>query len=199
MARSGLPMTPEEKPEVSPSAEPGLPVAGEGPPPDVVPESAPADPAPDIGALLKKAEDEAAELKDAWLRARADVENVRKQAASDVARAQKYAIERFASDLLQVKDSLEAALAAADAPAEALRSGVELTLKQLAGAFEKARIAEVDPAGQKFDPHQHMAMTTVESPEPPNTVVRVFQKGYRLQDRILRPALVAVAKAPESA
>jgi molecular chaperone GrpE len=199
MARSGLPMTPEEKPEVSPSAEPGLPVAGEGPPPDVVPASAPADPAPDIGALLKKAEDEAAELKDAWLRARADVENVRKQAASDVARAQKYAIERFASDLLQVKDSLEAALAAADAPAEALRSGVELTLKQLAGAFEKARIAEVDPAGQKFDPHQHMAMTTVESPEPPNTVVRVFQKGYRLQDRILRPALVAVAKAPESA
>jgi molecular chaperone GrpE len=192
-------MTPEEKPEIPPSAEPGLPVAGEGPPPDRVAEPAPADPAPDIGALLEKAEAEAAELKDAWLRARADVENVRKQAAGDVARAQKYAIERFASDLLQVKDSLEAALAAADAPAEALRSGVLLTLKQLAGAFEKAQIAEVDPAGQKFDPHQHMAMTTVESPEPPNTVVRVFQKGYRLQDRILRPALVAVSKAPESA
>jgi molecular chaperone GrpE len=192
-------MTPEQKPQVSPSPEATLPVAGEGAQPDVVPASDPADPAPDIGALLEKAEAEAALLKDAWLRARADVENVRKQAANDLARAHKYAIERFATDLLQVKDSLESALAATDAPPEALRAGVELTLKQLAGAFEKAQIAEVDPAGQKFDPHQHMAMTTVESPEPPNTVVRVFQKGYRLQDRILRPALVAVAKAPENA
>jgi len=164
---------------------------------DTVPAAAPADPAPDIGALLKKAEDEAAELKDAWLRARADVENVRKQGANDVARAHKFAIEKFAGDLLQVKDALESTLAAKDAAPEALRDGVALTLKQLAAAFDKAQVSEIDPAGQKFDPHQHMAMTAVESNEAPNTVVQVFQKGYRLQDRVLRPALVAVAKASE--
>jgi molecular chaperone GrpE len=191
-------MTRHDKPEAQPRPDAGLPIAGENASPDRVPETAAADPAPDIAALLKKAEDEAAELKDAWLRARADVENVRKQAANDVARARKYAIESFATDLLQVKDSLESALAAEDAAPEALRSGIELTLKQLAAAFEKAQIAEIDPAGAKFDPHQHMAMTAVDSPEPPNTVVRVFQKGYRLQDRILRPALVAVSKAPEN-
>ena len=190
-------MTRHDKPETPPREEAGLPIAGETVSPDRVRETTATDPAPDIAALLKKAEDEAAELKDAWLRARADVENVRKQAANDVARAHKYAIERFATDLLQVKDSLESALATKDAMPEALRSGVELTLKQLAAAFEKAQIAEIDPAGEKFDPHQHMAMTAVDSPEPPNTVVRVFQKGYRLQDRILRPALVAVSKAPE--
>ena len=164
---------------------------------DAIPAAPAADPAPDIGALLKKAEDEAADLKDAWLRARADVENVRKQGANDVARAHKYAIEKFAGELLAVKDALESTLAAKDAAPEALRDGVELTLKQLAAAFEKAQVTEIDPTGQKFDPHQHMAMTTVEGPEAPNTVVQVFQKGYRLQDRVLRPALVAVAKAPD--
>ena len=164
-----------------------------------VPAPPPADPAPDIDALLKKAEVEAAELKDAWLRARADVENIRRQSANDVARAHKYAIERFAGELLAVKDALESALAAKDASPEALRDGVELTLKQLAAAFDKSQISEIDPAGQKFDPHQHMAMTTVESELAPNTVVQVFQKGYRLQDRVLRPALVAVAKAREDA
>lgn len=168
-----------------------------GPPPDAVKDPAPADPAPDLIDLLKSAENEAAEMKDAWLRARADVENIRKQGANDVARAHKYAIERFAGELLPVKDALESTLAAGDAAPEALRDGVELTLKQLAAAFDKAQITEIDPAGQKFDPHQHMAMTTVESQEPPNTVVQVFQKGYRLQDRVLRPALVAVSKVDE--
>ena len=164
---------------------------------DTIPAASSADPAPDIGALLKKAEDEAAELKDAWLRARADVENVRKQGANDVARAHKYAIEKFAGELLPVKDALESTLAAKDAAPQALRDGVELTLKQLAAAFDKAQVTEIDPTGQKFDPHQHMAMTAVDSTEPPNTVVQVFQKGYRLQDRVLRPALVAVAKATD--
>ena len=136
-------MNRHDKPETAQAREEAaLPVAGEPGSPDFVPERAPADPAPDIAALLKKAEDEAAELKDAWLRARADVENVRKQAANDVARARKYAIETFATDLLQVKDSLESALATTDAAPEALRSGVELTLKQLAAAFEKAQITE---------------------------------------------------------
>jgi molecular chaperone GrpE len=164
----------------------------------VIPEPGSADPAPDLGALLKKAEDEAAELKDAWLRARADVENVRRQGANDVARAHKYAIERFAGDLLPVKDSLESALASGVAAPEALIAGVELTLRQLVAAFEKAQVAEIDPAGEKFDPHQHQAMTAIESKEHPNTVLQVFQKGYRLSDRVLRPALVAVAKAHEN-
>jgi len=170
-------------------------VPANGPPADAVGDPAAADPAPDLVDLLKTAETEAAEMKDAWLRARADVENVRKQGANDLARAHKYAIERFAGELLPVKDALESTLAASDASPEALRDGVALTLKQLAAAFDKAQITEVNPAGQKFDPHQHMAMTTVDSEEPPNTVVQVFQKGYLLQDRVLRPALVSVSKA----
>jgi molecular chaperone GrpE len=191
-------MTPQHDPAAAAPAEPSLPVAGESPAPETIPEPPPADPAPDIAELLRKAEAEAAELKDAWLRARADVENVRRQAANDLAKAHKYGIERFVGELLAVKDALEAALAADAAKPEVMRDGVELTLKQLVAAFEKAQVAEIDPAGQKFDPHQHMAMTTIACPEPPNTVVQVFQKGYRLHDRVLRPALVAVAKAPES-
>ena len=190
-------MKPQEKPGPVLPEDAQLPVATVAAAPDAIPEPAPADPAPDIGALLRKAEDEAAELKDAWLRARADVENLRKQSQNDVAKAHKYGIERFAGELLPVKDALESTLAAKDAAPDALRAGVELTLKQLAAAFEKAQLAEIDPAGQKFDPHQHMAMTTVESTEAPNTVVQVFQKGYRLFDRVLRPALVAVAKGGE--
>jgi molecular chaperone GrpE len=161
---------------------------------EVIPEPRAADPAPDLATLLEKAEDEATELKNAWLRARADVENVRKQAQNDVAKAYKYAIERFAEELLPVKDSLELTLAAGNASPEALRSGVELTLKQLAAAFDKAQIKEVVPAGERFDPHQHQAMAMVDSDQPPNTVVNVLQKGYLLNDRVLRPALVAVAK-----
>lgn len=193
-------MTPHDPSEPTTGAAPATPpIVGETPGPDIVAEPGPADPAPDIGSLLKRAEDEAAELKDAWLRARADTENVRRQAANDLARAHKYAIERFAEDLLPVKDALETALATGNATPDALRAGVELTLKQLAAAFDKAKISEVDPAGQKFDPHQHQAMTTIASDQPANTVVQVFQKGYRLHDRILRPAMVAVARAKDEA
>ena len=151
----------------------------------------------DLAASLKKAEDEAAELRDAWLRARADVDNLRKQASADVARAHKYAIERFAVELLAVKDALESSLEAVNASPEALRAGVELTLKQLVAAFEKAQVAEIDAAGRKFDPHRHQAMAMLDSAEPANTVVQVFQKGYLLADRVLRPAMVAVAKSSE--
>jgi len=157
----------------------------------------PADPAPDIAALLTKVETEAAELRDAWLRARADVDNIRKQAAADVARAHKYAIERFAGDLLAVKDALESSLGAENASTETLRAGVELTLKQLESAFEKAQIVEIEAAGRKFDPHRHQAMAMLDSPEPAHSVVQVFQKGYLLNDRVLRPAMVAVAKPKE--
>ena len=146
-----------------------LPLVPESGPAEVIPPPPPADPAPDIAVLLQKAETEAAELKDAWLRARADVENLRKQAANDVARAHKYAIEKFAEELLPVKDALEAALATGNAPPEALRAGVELTLKQLGAAFDKAQIVEIDPGGEKFDPHRHQAMAMIESDQPPQS------------------------------
>lgn len=147
---------------------------------------------------LAKAQAEAAEMKDAWLRARAEVENVRRQGQADVARAHKYAIEKFAGDLLPVKDALEQTLAAGESvSADTLKAGADLTLKSLDSAFSRAAIREIDPAGQKFDPHLHQAMQAVDSNLPPNTVVTVFQKGYVLNDRMLRPALVTVSKAPE--
>ncbi len=161
---------------------------------ETVAESAPADPAPDLTDLLKKAETEVADLRDAWLRARADAENTRKQAQADIAKTYKYAIEKFAEDLLPVKDALEQTLAVENVTPETLKSGAELTLKALETAFGRAQITEINPVGERFDPHRHQAMMTVESREPPNTVVTVYQKGYLINDRTLRPALVAVAK-----
>jgi molecular chaperone GrpE len=148
---------------------------------------------------LTKAQAEIAELKDAWLRARAETENVRRQGQADVARAHKYAIETFAKELLPVRDALEQTIGAdASVSAETLKTGAELTLKSLDAAFARAQITEIDPAGQKFDPHRHEAMQAVPSNQPPNTVVTVFQKGYLINDRVLRPALVTVAKAPDA-
>ncbi len=188
-------MTTHERPEESGVPEDASPPTLTGKnEAEFVPESGSADPAPDIAVLLKKAEDEATDLKDAWLRARADTENVRKQAAKDVARAHKFAIENFARDLLPVKDALEAALATDAGTPDALKAGVELTLRQLVAAFEKAQIAAVDPVGARFDPNVHQAMTTVEADAPANTVAQVFQKGYVLNDRVLRPAMVAVVR-----
>jgi molecular chaperone GrpE len=161
---------------------------------ETVTDSAPADPAPDLTDLLKKAETEVADLRDAWLRARADAENTRKQAQADIAKAYKYAIEKFAEDMLPVKDALEQTLAAENVTPETLKSGAELTLKALEAGFGRAQITEINPVGEKFDPHRHQAMMTVESREPPNSVVTVYQKGYLINDRTLRPALVAVAK-----
>ncbi|MFI4887685.1 MAG: nucleotide exchange factor GrpE [Burkholderiales bacterium] len=164
-----------------------------GPPPD----DATAGDAPVGETPLEKALAEAAEMKDAWLRARAEVENVRRQGQGDVSRAHKYAIEKFAEDLLAVKDALEQTLAADQSISpDTLKAGADLTLKALNTAFARAQIREIDPAGQKFDPHQHQAMQAVDSDLPPNTVVTVFQKGYLLNDRVLRPALVAVSKTP---
>jgi molecular chaperone GrpE len=148
---------------------------------------------------LGKAEAEAAHFKDAWLRAKAETDNVRKQGQNDVAKAYKYAIERFAQELLNVKDALELTLATPSATIQTLKDGVELTLKNLQAAFDKSQISEISPQGEKYDPHRHQAMTMLESDQPAGTVVQVFQKGYLLNDRVLRPALVAVAKAPEGA
>ncbi len=153
---------------------------------------------PSLEELLKAAELQAAEHHDAWLRAKAETENIRRRAQEDVAKAHKYAVEGFASELLAVKDSLEAALAADDSNAESLKSGVELTLKQLSGVFGKFNLTEINPMGEAFDPHRHQAMSMVEADQPANTVVSVLQKGYLLNDRVIRPALVMVAKPKDA-
>jgi molecular chaperone GrpE len=149
---------------------------------------------PSLEELLKQAELTAQEHHDAWLRAKADADNIRKRADSEVHTARKFAVESFSAELLAVKDSLEAALAAENAPIENMRSGVELTLKQLISVFEKFHVTEINPVNDKFDPHQHQAISMVESDAPANTVVAVLQKGYSLHERILRPALVTVSK-----
>jgi molecular chaperone GrpE len=147
---------------------------------------------------LAEAQAQAAQNRDAMLRALADAENARKRFQTEAANAQKYALERFAESLLPVMDSLEAALANADASPQALRDGVALTLRQLTSALDKARIAPIAPVpGERFDPHRHQAMAAVESESEPNSVVATMQKGYQLHDRILRPALVTVAKPVE--
>jgi molecular chaperone GrpE len=149
--------------------------------------------ADDIAAQLARVEAEVAELKDAWLRAKAETDNVRKISQADVAKAHKYAIERFAEDLLPVKDALEQTLAAGEVSLDTLKSGAELTLKALRAAFDRAQVVELNPVGEKFDPHRHQAMQMVASNQPANTVVDVFQKGYLVNDRVLRPALVTVS------
>lgn len=146
--------------------------------------------------LLAEAETKLQDQKDAWLRALADAENARKRAQADIANAHKYGVERIAEALVPVMDSLQAALSDASSDQSTLRSGVELTAKQLQAAFEKVGLAEINPAPrEKFDPHYHQAMSAVEADADPNTVVQVMQKGYRLHDRLVRPALVTVAKA----
>jgi molecular chaperone GrpE len=166
---------------------------------DRVTDPASADPAPDLVEILHKAETEVADLKDAWLRAKAETENVRRMGQADVARAHKYAIERFASELLTVRDALEQTLATEKATPEQLREGVELTLRTLAAAFDKSSIVAIDPTGEKFDPNRHQAMAMIPSGKPAQVIVQVFQKGYLLHDRVLRPALVAVSSGPADA
>ena len=146
---------------------------------------------------LAAAEQKLAAQQDAWLRAKAEGENIRRRAQEDITKASKFAVEKFADAMLPVKDSLEAALANENQSAEALKAGVELTLRQLVAAFEKSSLAEINPLGEKFDPHRHQAISQLDAPEgeEPNTVLTVLQKGYALHDRVIRPALVVVAKA----
>jgi len=143
---------------------------------------------------LNQAELAAAELRDAWLRAKAEADNVRKRAQAEITSAHKFAVENFSAELLAVKDSLEAALATENATVQGMKSGAELTLKQLRSVFDRFNIAEINPIGERFDPHRHQAINAVESDAEPNTVVQVLQKGYLLHDRVIRPALVTVAK-----
>jgi molecular chaperone GrpE len=166
--------------------------------PDISPEennAATVESIPSLEESLRQAELLAQEHHDAWLRARAESDNIRKRAQQDIAQAHKYAIENFATELLAVKDSLEAALNDSNSDRNTLQEGVALTLKQLTIAFEKAKLLEINPAGEKFDPHKHQAISMLTSEAEPNTVITVLQKGYALQDRVIRPALVTVAKA----
>lgn len=153
---------------------------------------------PSLEQLLADAQQRVDEQREAALRALAEAENARKRAQTEVANAHKFALEKFARALLPVIDSLEAALGTENATAEALKSGAELTLKQLHAALGNESVAEIAPtAGERFDPNWHQAMAAVEVADAePNTVVAVMQKGWRLHERVLRPALVTVAKAP---
>jgi len=152
---------------------------------------------PSMEEMLKEAERKAQEHYDAWMYAKAEGENIRRRAIEDVSKAHKFAVERFSNEMLAVKDSLEAGLAVKTENIESFKSGMELTLKQLSSVFEKFNISEVNPVGEKLDPHKHQAISMVDSDQPANTVVSVMQKGYTLNDRMLRPALVLVAKSKE--
>lgn len=151
-----------------------------------------------LALMLEDARAKADEHWDALLRAKAEMDNLRKRANRDVENAHKYGIERLVGELLPVKDSLELGLSAADdeqVDVAKLREGMELTLKMLSTAMEKFGVELVDPEGEKFDPERHQAMTMQETDSvEPGTVVSVIQKGYVLNNRLVRPALVIVAK-----
>jgi molecular chaperone GrpE len=153
-------------------------------------------PSADAGleAQLSATEAKLAEMHDAFMRAKADAENIRRRAQEDVSKAHKFAIESFAEAMVPVRDSLEMALKVETQTVEAIREGVEMTLKQLTAAFEKNRLVEVMPQpGDKLDPNKHQAVAVVPSEQEANTVVTVLQKGYMIADRLLRPAIVTAA------
>jgi molecular chaperone GrpE len=150
----------------------------------------------ELESKLGEAITDAEKLREEWLRARAETENVRRRSQDDVAKAHRFGIEGFSSALLQVKDSLDAALTVENTSIESFKEGVELTARQLESVFEKFAVKAISPLGEKFDPHRHQAISQVESNAEPNTVVTVLQKGYLLHDRVLRPALVVVSKSP---
>lgn len=151
----------------------------------------------DLVQELEEAQQQLTEFKDKMTRMQAEMENLRKRAERDLSNAHKFGIERFAGELLQVKDSLELGLDVEDLNAAKLQEGTELTLKMLTNVLSKFAVEVFDPRGEVFDPNMHEAMTMQESSEhPPNTVIAVMQKGYTLNDRLLRPAMVVVSKAP---
>jgi molecular chaperone GrpE len=153
------------------------------------------DPAPaDLVARCAELEARVAELSDAHLRAKAEAENARRRADEEVVKARKFAVEGFAESLLPVRDSLEAAIAQPGATTEQVLEGVHATLRQLGAALERNKVTQINPpAGTRFDPHQHQAISMVPADQEANTIVAVLQKGYLIADRVLRPALVTVA------
>jgi molecular chaperone GrpE len=165
--------------------------------PNAQAESAPSTPAePTLEEQLASTEARLAEMHDAFMRAKADGENIRRRAQEDVAKAHKFAVESFAEAMVPVKDSLEMALSVESPSIESMKEGVEMTLKQLTSAFEKNRLLEIIPAqGEKLDPMKHQAVAVVPAEQEANTVVAVLQKGYMIADRLLRPAIVTTAQA----
>ncbi len=187
----------ETQPEFTPGPA-ATPAGGNGaaapeaaaPVPPMAPEAA----VPTPERRVTELEAALAEAKDAFLRAKAETENIRRRADEDVAKARKFAVEAFAESMLPVKDSLEAAVAMPDAKVEQVLEGVHATLRQLSAALERNRVVAVSPpAGTRFDPHQHQAISMVPADQEANTVVAVLQKGYTIAERVLRPALVTVA------
>ncbi|NQX87781.1 MAG: nucleotide exchange factor GrpE [Halioglobus sp.] len=165
----------------------------------------PAVEAEEAGALdpsdaVARLEEELTAAKDEALRAQAEAQNTLRRAAQDVEKARKFALEPFCNELLPVVDNLERALEAATGEEEILKpiaEGVALTLKGLLDALEKFHIEAVDPLGEPFDPQLHQAMSMVDNPDvEPNTVTAVMQKGYTLNGRLVRPAMVMVSKSP---
>lgn len=144
---------------------------------------------------LAELEAQLAEAQAAVLYIKADGENIRRRAMDDIEKARKFALEKFSNELLAVKDSLDAALLIEATDVQSYKDGVLITTNQLASVFDKFNISEVNPVGEKFDPNKHQAISMIDSDQEPNTVLTVLQKGYTLNDRVLRPALVMVAKA----
>lgn len=158
-----------------------------------------ADAQEDLTSLLKAAQDQVAQYHEELLRAKAEVENIRRRSQEDVSKARKFGTESFAESLVPVKDSLEAALAIEGQTPEVWRAGVEATLKQLIGAFERNLLKEVAPApGDKFDPHVHQAISALPSDLPEGAVIQMLQKGYTIAERVLRPALVTVSSGQQA-
>ena len=162
------------------------------------------EPVPEIDQLraeLEQARTEAGENLDRFLRAKAEAENTRRRAEADVTAAHKYGVDRFAAEIISVRDSLDLArmveLPKDTSPAvQKMHEGLDLTLKLMDSVFQKFGVTRLDPKGQKFDPERHQAISMVDSAEvPPGYVVNVVQKGYLLNDRLLRPAMVVVARA----
>ena len=164
-------------------------------PEDVV--AAPASPEAEltqVQAELATLQTKSAELADQFLRAKAEAENARRRAEDEISKARKFAVESLAESLLPVADSLEAGLIIKDASNAQIREGVEATLRQLLAALERNKVIAINPGpGEKFDPHQHQAISIVPSEHDANTVVSVLQKGYLIADRVLRPALITVS------
>lgn len=156
----------------------------------------------ELVAELQDSQAEVNRLRESVLRAEAETQNVRRRAEKDVAAAHKYSQEKLLKELLAIKDNLERALEAGagidEGPAKALLEGIELTEKSFSDLLVKSSVVEVNPVGESFDPQHHQAMSMVPTGEqPPNTVLTVVQKGYMLNDRLLRPAMVIVSKAPD--
>ena len=171
----------DQEPSLNPGAD-----AGSANPTDLSPEA--------LTAELTALQARHTEVSDAYLRAKAEAENTRRRAEEEIGKARKFAVDAFAESLLPVCDSLEAAITIENATPEQLLEGVHATLRQLLQALERHKVVPINPpAGTRFDPHQHQAITVVPSDQDANTVVAVLQKGYLMADRVLRPALVTVA------